>query len=565
MAKLSPIVPDASVVTQPIAPVTVDVSTNPVTDNSGSVVARPGSALGMSEAYAKAAQSGDPAQLLQFAKSARGTEFEEPALNAWRGMANRVATFDDITNAVDKKGGPQTPAGKLETVNQWPKAQNEPSILRGLAEHLMGNPNARLFVSEGLIKPRMIYDRNGKPLQENWTESGVLKNVIDPITGKEVSPQEYGLRGAGITDTTQTLPYIASKDQLKFNQDESNKAQAATNDIAASAGQQAILHSTAAGLSDQLFHSLDNQNLIAPNERRELSSFAARAVQLGGSASQGLNALDQYTRGGGASLSEEQKKYLGATVGALGYGVDAGGNVVDKNGKHVDVSKLKSLQESGAFGRNFEQTFQQTVDQARNSIAYKKMNAQQQQTFDQILDLTKMAEQKKMELAQKHGANANLPFLMSPILSNMTDQYARFQVQQQVGMANADLAKDYADYRAKMMQSYPPGTAPAPGEIEAAYTRTPQYLEKRDVIMKEIRQTMSTIEKTKNTKNVIATSEIGGEAPQTAVNAIKPPSTKIDTSKPSNQNEAVTIPEIQKSNPQGFKVIRENRQFKVKE
>ena len=565
MAKLDPVVPDTNVATQPVAPVTVDTSTNPVTDNAGSVVARPGSASGMSDAYAKAAQSGDPAQLLQFAKSARGTEFEEPALNAWRGMANRVATFDEITNAIDKKGGPQTPTGKLEAVNQWPKSQNEPSILRGLAEHLMGNPNARYFVSEGMIKPRMIMDRNGKPLQENWTESGVLKNVIDPVTGKEVSPQEYGLRGAGITDTTQTLPYIASKDQLKFNQDEANKAQAATNDIAASAGQQAILHSTAAGLSDQLFHSLKEQNLIAPDERTQLASFASRAVQQGASSSQGLNALDQYTRGGGASLSEEQKKSLAATVKGAGLDVDAGGNIVDKNGKHVDVSKLKSLQETGAFGRNFEQTFQQTVDQAKNSLAYKKMNAQQQQTFDQILDLTKMAEQKKIELAQKHGTNANLPFLMSPVLSNMTDQYARFQVQQQVGMANADLAKDYADYRAKMMQSYPPGTAPAPGEIETAYTRTPQYLQKRDEIMNQIRQTMSTIEKTKNTGNVIATEKVAGEVPQQAVNAIKPPSTTIDTTKPTTQNEAVTIPEIQKSNPQGFKVIRENRQFKVKE
>ena len=567
-----PVAPDENVTAMPVAPVTLaetvaatPVATPSVKDNTGTVVARPGSTSGMSDAYAQAAKSGDPEKLLQFAKSVQGTDFEKPALNAWRGMANRVATFDEITSAVDKKGGPNSPTGKLELVNQWPKSQNEPSILRGLAEHLMGNPNARYFVSEGMIKPKMILDRSGKPLQENWTESGVLKNVIDPATGKEVLPEEYGLRGAGLTDSTQTLPYIASKEQLKFNQEESNKAQSATNDLATASGQLGILHSTAAQLSDKLFHDLKDQNLITPEERTQLASFASRSVQLGGSASAGLNALDQYTKGGGASLNNEQKKALGAAVKGAGLDVDASGNVVDKTGKHVDISKLKSLQETGAFGANFEQTFKQSVDEARNSLAYKKMNAQQQQTFDQMLDVSKMIEQKKMELSQKHGANANMPFLLSPALSNMTDQYARFQVQQQVGMLNSDLMRDYADYRREIMKSYPVGTAPAPGEIEAGFARTDRYLQKRDEAIRDIRKTMNTVEKTMNTGTVMSKEKVAGEVPQQNVNALKPPIPKIDTKRPTSENPNADIPEIKKSNQPGFKVLRNDRQFKVKE
>lgn len=568
---LTPIAPEI-VAAKPVAPVTlaetvtaVPTAVKPVKDGTGAVVARPGTTAGLSDAYAQAAQSGDPEKLLQFAKTAQGTEFEKPALNAWRGMANRVSTFDEITSAVDKKGGPNTPAGKLELVNQWPKAQNETSILRGLAEHLMGNPNARFFVSEGMIKPRMILDRNGKPLQENWTESGVLKNVIDPITNKEVLPEEYGLRGAGLTDSTQTLPYIASKEQLKFNQDEANKAQSAINDMATASGQLAILHSTAAGLSDKLFKELKDQNLITPEERTQLASFGSRSVQIGGSSSAGLNALDQYTKGGGASLSNEQKKALAAAVKGAGFDVDAGGNVVDKNGKHVDISKLKSLQETGAFGTNFEQTFKQSVDEARNSLAYKKMNAQQQQTFDQMLDVSKMIELKKMELSQKHGVNANLPFLLSPSLSSMTDQYARFQVQQQVGMLNADLMRDYADYRREVMKSYPAGTAPAPGEIEAAFARTDRYLQKRDEAIKQIKGTMNTIEKTINRGTVVSKEPVAGEVPQQSVKEFKSPFPKIDTKRPGSENPNADIPEIKKSNQPGFKVIRNDRQFKVKE
>jgi hypothetical protein len=570
---LTPIAPSEDMKSKPVAPVTVaetivavPTDTKPVKDTAGAVVARPGSALGLSDAYMQAATTGDPEKMLQFAKSAQGTDFEKPALNAWRGMANRVSAFDEITSAVDKKGGPTSPAGKLELAKQWPKSQNEPSILRGLAEHLLGNPNARYFVSEGLVKPRMIFDRNGKPLQENWTESGVLKNVIDPLTGKEVGPEEYGLRGAGLTDTTQTLPYIASKEQLRVNQDEANKAQYATNDMASASGQLGILHSTAATLSDELFKQLKDQNLISPDERTQLASFASRAVQIGGTSSAGLNALDQYTRGGGASMSAEQRKALGAAVAGAGLGVDASGTVVDKDGKHVDVSKLQSLQQSGAFGASFEQNFNQSVNEAKASLMYKKMNGQQQQMFDQMLDVAKMIEQKKLEIAQKHGANANLPFLVSPILSTMGDQYARFQVQQQVGMLNAELMRDYADYRAKVMESYPKGTAPAPGEIEAAFARTDRYLEKRDAAVSQIKQTMATIEKTMNTGTVIAKEKVAGEVPQQGVNALKPAVPPIDTTSPTAKNEEVVIPSIPKTNnPAGFKVIRNERQFKVKE
>ena len=101
----------------------------PPKDITGVVLARPGTATGMSDAYSQAAQSGDPDKMFNFAKTAQGTEFEKPAMNAWRGMANRVSQFDEITSAIDKKGGPQSPQGKLEIVNQWLKTN---PVLSGL-------------------------------------------------------------------------------------------------------------------------------------------------------------------------------------------------------------------------------------------------------------------------------------------------------------------------------------------------------------------------------------------------------------------------------------------------
>ena len=548
-----------------VAPKTAVVP--PSKDNTGVVLARPGTATGMSDAYSQAAQSGDPDKMFNFAKTAQGTEFEKPAMNAWRGMANRVSQFDDITSAIDKKGGPQSPQGKLEIANQWPKAQNEPSILRGLAEHLMGNPNARFFVSEGMITPKIIYDRAGKPLQQNWTESGVMKNVIDPITGREVLPDEYAQRGAGLTDTKETLPYIASKKQLDFNLDQANKAQHATNDIASAAPELASLHNLARDQMQKLWTSLGDNDLISPEERAQVASFGTRSVELGGSSSQNVSALDQYTRNGGQSLSNEQRKTLGAALKPFGMGVNADGEVVDKNGKHVDNSKLQSLQQSGAFGKTFDQSFSQTREDAINSLMFKKMNAQQQQQFGNILDIQKQIAQKNFELAQKHGVDANLPFLINPTLPNVADQYARFQVQQLVGQFNAEIAKDYADYRRDMLKNYPAGSAPSPGDIERAYSVTARYMNKRDEAKAIVRAQMNDINKTKSTKTIIAKEEVAGEVPQAAVEGNKPALAPITTKKPTTSNAEVNMPELDKgTDSKGFKVIRNpDREFKVKE
>jgi hypothetical protein len=556
---IEPIAPPTSLTKRPAVP-TTEVAPAIVTPAAGTKA-------GLSSAYRQVAETGDPSKMLEFAKSARGTEFEEPAMNAWRGMANRTAIFDDITNAVDKKGGPQSPQGKLELVNQWPKSQNEPSILRGLAEHLMGNPNARFFVSEGMIKPKIIMDRNGMPLQQNWTESGRLVNVIDPVSGKEISPDEYGKRSGGIESVTETLPYIANKEQLKMNQEAAQKANAATNDLSAASQQLGVYHNTASKLMDDLFKSLKDQDLLSPDERQQLASFATRGVQSGASSSQAAAALDQYVRGGTASLNQEQRKTLDASLRKFGMSIGPTGSIVDSEGKTVSENKLNNLQTSGSFGREFNQSFQQSRDEAMNSLILKKLNPQQQQMFGQILDLNKQIEQKRIELAEKHGANASLPFLMNPILPNVGDQYARYQVQQMVGLRNAELAQKYADYRKDVLSKYPAGTAPDPGEIEKAFTRTNQYLDFQKDTQDYVRNLMNTINKTKPTGTKIATEPIAGEVPGAEINRTRPAVPPVNTKSPTENPQGAVAPPVpsKTKTPEGFKVERSNREFKVKE
>lgn len=567
---------------QPVAPVTAPVmlaqATVPVVkDKTGSVVARPGTASGMSSAYSDAAQSGDPDQMLQFAKIAQGTEFEKPAMNAWRGMANRVSQFDQVTNAIDKKGGPNTAEGKLELANQWAGSKFEPDLGKAISQWFLGDPNARYYVSQGMIKPKIIYDKSGAPLQQNWTENGIMKNVIDPITGKEVLPDEYKARGAGLGDYKDTLPYIADRNQLKMNQEAAFKAQDATNGIAAAAPQLAISYNMAYRAMQDLMTSFSGfdpktgeprqlKDLLSPQERSQLASFHARVGAIGATAAQGINALDQYTRNGGQSLSEEQKKALAAYLSPLKYGVDASGSVVDNKNQHIDMSKLKSLQQSGSLNANFENTFQQNKDEAMNSAILKKLTPQQQQQFGAVMDMTNQIEQKKLELSQRYGADANLPFLINPVLPNMGDQFARFQTQLTVGQANAEITQDYADFRRDMMKNYPAGTAPSPGEIELAYSKTPRFLKLRDELRNNVIQELKRVNTTPNTTGSV-TDEIAGKNPEAIVNAVKPPLPAINTSIPTQSVAPPTVPPISApAATPGFKVIRNSdRQFKVKE
>ena len=570
--------PPADIAAQAVAPVVLAQATAPVVkDKTGSVVARPGTASGMSSAYSDAAQSGDPDQMLQFAKIAQGTEFEKPAMNAWRGMANRVSQFDQVTNAIDKKGGPNTAEGKLELANQWAGSKFEPDLGKAISQWFLGDPNARYYVSQGMIKPKIIYDKSGAPLQQNWTENGIMKNVIDPITGKEVLPDEYKARGAGLGDYKETLPYIADVNQLKMNQEAAFKAQDATNGIGAAAPQLAILHNMAyKGMQDLMtsYSGVDPKtgeprqlkDLLSPQERSQLASFHSRVAAIGATSSQGINALDQYTRNGGQSLSDEQKKALAAYLSPLGYGVDASGSVVDKKNQHVDMSKLKSLQQSGSLNANFENTFQQNKDEAMNSAILKKLTPQQQQQYGAVMDMTKQIEQKKLELSQKYGADANLPFLINPVLPNMGDQYARFQTQQTVGQANAEITKDYADYRRDMMKNYPAGTAPSPGEIELAYSKTPRFLKLRDELRNNVIQELKRVNTTPNTKGSV-TDEIAGKNPEAGVNKNKPALPPIDTNMPTQSKEPPAVPALNPpASSSGFKVLKpSDRTFIVKE
>ena len=184
-----------------------------------------------------------------------------------------------------------------------------------------------------------------------------------------------------------------------------------------------------------------------------------------------------------------------------------------------------------------------------------------------ILDIQKQIAQKNFELAQKHGVDANLPFLINPTLPNVADQYARFQVQQLVGQFNAEIAKDYADYRRDMLKNYPAGSAPSPGDIERAYAGTERYLNKRDEAKAIVRAQMNDINKTKSTKTIIAKESVAGEVPQAAVEGNKPALAPITTEKPTSSNAPINIPELDKNtDSKGFKVIRNSdRQFKVKE
>lgn len=559
---LTPLAPD-EVVKQPVAPTVNVMPPAPV----ATVAPRAGTREGMSTAYNDAAISADPKKMMEFAKSAAGTDFEEPAMNAWRGMTNRLDQFDTITNAVEKKGGIQSPDGRKELANQWGKA-SEPNLMRGIAEYLLGNKEARFFVSEGRLKPITTMDANGKPLTEYWTESGRRDSVIDPVTGMEVLPQEYAQRGGGIKDVTQTMPYIGKKETIEFNTKEVNKANAATNDLAAASGELGFLHSEVWGQWEKLGKE-GNTDLLSPEERAQLSSFATRTVSLGQTASQSAQALDQYTRGGSASLSESQKKTLEASLAKLGMRFGGEGTIVDDKGQKVNSDKLNSLLTNNSFGKDFDQSFTQNKEQAMAQQILKKLGPEGQQAYSNILDGMKRIEDKRIELNQKHGSNANLPFLVNPNMGGMVDQNARFVVQNLVGIYNAEITKDYADYRREMLTHYKDGMAPPPGEIEAAYTRTSRYLEKKDAQAKQIQSAMNQVNRTPSTpKANLSTEPVAGLAGQQAINAAQPRVPPAQQPKPTQSTEGPVAPSVPGTAPanQGFKVLpNTTRKFTVKE
>ena len=130
------------------------------------------------DSYLKAVDSGDPAEMTRVAQAAKGTPVELLADTAVKIMGANDTRLSQITAPVIKAGGINTPEGRIAASKVFEDQADKPQWLRAIGEKLMGNPDARLFITGGTPKTVITYDDQGgslmKVIQQNG-QSGQLR------------------------------------------------------------------------------------------------------------------------------------------------------------------------------------------------------------------------------------------------------------------------------------------------------------------------------------------------------------------------------------------------------
>ena len=417
--------------------------------------------------YEIAAESGDPESMYSLASHLKGTPMENALTRNADKMKNYLTSFEKDIEPIKKAGGTATPEGRIAAGKAWETIADKPEKMRAFVEMLMGNPNWRKFVTGGTPTTEIIYDKNnGDQLFRTFNELGQTMSVTD-VSGKQLSPKEIQERGGLVRSLDHSIGYQMEKERAQFDVKAFNASEAATNDYVAKSPEmkrlylemnQRLLNLRGSGLSDA--------------QRDMIGTFTSRSSGFSKSMSDGFNVLRQYTDNKNISLSSSEQKTLSATMDKLGLKFGGDGSITDKNGKTVTKTDLDQLQKQFSNSANFEKNFNQSKEDFLNNEVFKNLGGAEKKSLSRILDLQGQLEKTQLELGSKHGS---LPFLINPQSFQIGDQFDRGIASALIGEFNADATEMFSKWRKEKLAQYPKGKIPRPGELEAAFSRTPEF------------------------------------------------------------------------------------------
>ena len=428
--------------------------------------------------YELAVQARDPVAMMDIARKTLGSPISQAAVEAASTMERNGQQYDSIVKPIQDAGGINTPEGRLKAADTWKTVKDNPQWGTYLVETLLGNPNARLAATGGTITTKYTFDDAGKMFRVDANELGEIVRAFDIEGNRDVGRQEFSQRKAGQSSLENTL---YRKSQLINNEIYAKRFaenQVAEGEWGAAADQLHSLYDQKKSMLSQL-HGTE----LNDKEREELYKFTTRQIGSSSSISSGFNALDQFSQNKGVGMTEDQKKKAGAAASMLGLGINAQGEII--NGKNEKVSKdaLKNLQESFNKNNGFEQNYNQTREDALRSAAYQKLGLKEKQIFDSILEIDRNIERKTAELSSKYGTPS---FLVTPSAMAVGDQYARGQVQAEMGKFNSAAIQAYNDWKADKIAEYQrAGQTPTPGELQQAFMKTDLYKNLKNQYMEE--------------------------------------------------------------------------------
>ena len=488
----------------------------------------------------------DPIALVEVAKNTYGTPSSTAALRAADLIYKTSKEFDNFISPIEKAGGIATPEGRLAVTNTWKTVKDNPQWGDALMLAVMGDKDAaRRMVTGGQVKKVITYDNQGRPLEEYVNELGEQSKVVELGTGREVTKEEYAIRGGGQTEREKTIGFITKKENQALNIAAYKKNEATTNAWAASAPERVRLERE----RQELFSKMQD---IPDEVRNKVLEFSTNTYGKSQANSASLDTLKSLTDTKGIKVGEIVGKNLSAALGPGTWKFEGGVKFTNDKGESKSLTDLDQKQVGRNSRTEVDQQHTQTQEDFAKSELYKRLKPEQKLKVDRAIDITYNLEKLNSDLIAEHGGKPS--FLVNPSAFTVKDQFARGEIQSIQGEFNAVASELYVKYRSQMIKNYTVDDSPAPNELEANFVKTPEYLrlqkeysDKTKDVLKRGPATMpnepKTTEKTREENKPIAPP---ASAPAKGPSGSTPPPTKLPplrdedliphkTNKPSNR------------------------------
>ena len=436
-----------------------------------------------SQQFDIAVEAKDPKAILGVAQRNVGTDIGFAAIKAADVVVKGEQSFRDMTAPIQKAGGLGTPEGNIAATKQAQKyfQQDEPRLKDAFVHYLTGNTDmARALLTGGTTTQTTVTDNDGKLIFVTKNQLGKVVDVED-ATGTKLSRQEFDQRYVGRQTYENTLTFKSQDKQQQENIAALKKSQEVNN---ANASFQAQAGSKYGGIFDNISYLRKKGIDFKSKEYADVLKFTSNSLGTADSTSKGKTTLDQVQKDiankEGKSLSTEEANQFGLSGAApVGKGTEAGGGwkwtktgIERKDtGETKTFGQLKQEQSSENANNEITRNFQQTKNDLIKSLKFQKLDKEDQNRMLAVLEDSEQVSRKQLEVASKFDTPT---FLILPSAISIEDQGAAAQVKAIQGMFNSKAMELYAIYEDKMLKASR-GVAPNPKELEAGFSRTPEY------------------------------------------------------------------------------------------
>lgn len=385
-----------------------------------------------------------------------------PDFDAAERSIKRVQDLDALTSKIKSPVDVSTPQQRLQVAKDFKDLQPETSVLGGFVQYVMGNKEAaRLTATQGRIQPIPEYDQNGRQLTSVYAENSKIPLKVFDEDGRQLSLSEYKQRRGGQFSTYMETPAgMSRKIEIEQRKPDFEQERAATYVQSAAAP-------TLKSLWEQQQKAMQEleKHGITDKEQNMLASYNSVVAGYTQNLSDAVNTMKQAQKD---QSTKDALKKSGKLEAALKV-ITAAGDISREKAETLGSSELDQLYKTASSGQGLDAKFSQDKKAAFESAWYKNLSPEQKKVYEDAFQRANVIAQTQAE-ASKYG---DLNIAPTPYMSDIIKQAGSGALQAVIGQFKADATSAFAEWRDK--QKFPEGYVPSRGELQSAFTRTPEY------------------------------------------------------------------------------------------